>query len=164
MGCSILPEITKEKRIKNELDRISSFFEKVDANQRAIVAPLLQNAAFMSVTLEDLQDAINNEGVTEQYMNGKNQYGVKQSATLQSYNALIKNFTSVIKTLSGLLPPEEKVKLPPIWAPVQKTEEERQREREEEERALERRNREIAEAVEYQRRQREAEQKRKAVI
>ena len=159
-----MPEITKEKRIKQELKRISSFFERVDANQKAVVEPLLQNAAFMKVTLEDLQEAINTEGVTETYRNGATQYGVKQSATLQSYNALIKNYASVTKILSGLLPPEEKKALPPVWAPIrQKTEEERQREREEEERRLEQRNREIAEAVEYQRRQRE-EQQRKATI
>ena len=50
----------------------------------------------MKVTLEDLQEAINENGVTEEYQNGANQRGIKQSATLQSYNALIKNYASVI--------------------------------------------------------------------
>ena len=60
----------------------------------------------MKVTLEDLQRIINEEGVTETYQNGANQRGIKQSATLQSYNSLIKNYASVIKTLSQLLPKE----------------------------------------------------------
>ena len=72
------------------------------------MAPLLQNAAFMAITLEDLQETINAEGATDEYQNGANQRGIKQSATLQSYNALIKNYTTVIKTLSSILPPEEK--------------------------------------------------------
>lgn len=76
--------------------------------QAALVAPLLQNAAFMAITLEDLQETINAEGATDEYQNGANQRGMKQSATLQGYNALIKNYTTVIKTLSSVLPPEEK--------------------------------------------------------
>lgn len=96
----------KEERIKTELERISKHFENVNESQRAIVTPLLQNAAFMKVTLEDLQRIINEEGVTETYQNGANQRGIKQSATLQSYNSLIKNYASVIKTLSQLLPKE----------------------------------------------------------
>ena len=98
----------KEKRITAELARISKPFEKVDANQKTVIAPLLQNAAFMKVTLEELQEIINAEGVTEVYQNGANQRGTKQSATLQSYNSLIKNYTTAIKTLAQLLPPVEK--------------------------------------------------------
>lgn len=100
--------MSKEERINDELTRISRRFEKADANQRAIAAPLIQNAAFMKVTLEDLQEIINAEGVIDEYKNGENQYGTKQSATLQSYNALIKNYANVIKTLASILPPEEK--------------------------------------------------------
>lgn len=62
----------------------------------------------MKVTLEDLQEKINSEGVTDEYQNGANQKGIKQSATLQSYNSLIKNYASVMKSLSQLLPPEKK--------------------------------------------------------
>lgn len=129
-------EFTKETRINKELTRISLFFEEVDANQKAIVAPLLQNAAFMKVTLEDLKEVINTEGVTEEYQNGANQRGVKQSAALQSYNSLIKNYASVIKTLSQLLPPERKataLSSLQIMMPIEKTEEELEAERRERE-------------------------------
>ena len=101
-------DLTKEKRIHQELERISNFFEPLAENQRAIIKPLLQNAAFMLVTLEDLQTKINTEGVIEVYQNGANQHGMKQSAALQSYNSLIRNYASVIKTLSGMLPPERR--------------------------------------------------------
>ena len=101
-------DLTKEKRIHQELERISNFFEPLAENQRAIIKPLLQNAAFMLVTLEDLQEKINSEGVIEVYQNGANQHGLKQSAALQSYNSLIRNYASVIKTLGGMLPPEQR--------------------------------------------------------
>ena len=146
----------KEKRIKKELSRISVYFDDVAENQRAIVAPLLQNAAFMKVTLEDLQAEINANGPTDEYQNGANQRGIKQSATLQSYNALIKNYASVIKTLSQLLPPEKKATLTPweAWQAKRKAEADAEEEEDDEAR-LRRINAEIKEAADRQRRERE---------
>ncbi len=95
---------TKRKRIAQELARISVYFEQVDANQRALAQPLLQNAAFMKVALEDMQELINAEGVTEEYKNGQNQFGEKPSSALQAYNATVKNYSAVIKALAQLLP------------------------------------------------------------
>lgn len=125
--------MTKENRISAELNRISVYFEDVDANQRAIVTPLLQNAAFMKVTLEDLQESINMGGATDEYQNGANQHGIKQSAQLQAYNSLIKNYANVIKTLSGLLPREKKADAINVfqqWRTDDRTEEERKAEAE----------------------------------
>ena len=97
-------EKTKEERISEELDRLYQRFEDIDANKKVVLVPLIHNAAFMKVSLEDLQEIINRDGVTEVYQNGANQYGVKQSAAVQSYNALIKNYAAVIKQLSGYVP------------------------------------------------------------
>lgn len=101
-----MKEETKRKRIEKELARISVYFKAVDANQRAMAQPLLQNAAFMKVALEDMQELINAEGVTEEYRNGQTQYGEKPSSALQAYNATVKNYAAVIKTLAQLLPKE----------------------------------------------------------
>ena len=149
-----MPELTKEERIKVELDRISFLFEKADANEKALAFPLIQNAAFMRVTLEDLQKIINEEGVTEVYQNGANQHGVKQSATLQSYNALVKNFGSVIKALSAILPPEEKKTVRAgAWAAPEISKEERAERAREEKEKMERINEEVRRASEWQREQ-----------
>lgn len=102
-----MDEKQKKKKIAEEFSRITQFFEKIPKTQKEVVLPLLQNAAFMKVTLEELQDQINHDGAIEEYKNGVNQYGVKQSASLQSYNALIKNYASVIKNLCGMLPKED---------------------------------------------------------
>ena len=73
-------------------------------------------------------------GVTDVYQNGANQHGKKQSATLQSYNSLIKNYAGVIKTLSQLVPPaKKKESLSPVLAPRQKTDAEIEAERKERE-------------------------------
>ena len=93
----------KTTLIQEEYNRIMAHYADLPKNQMAIVEPLIQNAAFMKVTLEDLQAAVNAEGVTEVYQNGANQRGMKQSATLQGYNSLIKNYATVQKQLSQLL-------------------------------------------------------------
>lgn len=103
-----MTEIIKDDRIKEELTRLQLKFELADLNQRDMLGPLLQNAAFMKVTLEDLQEIVNKEGVVDYYQNGANQHGQKQSATLQSYCNLVKQYASIMKTLSALLPPEKK--------------------------------------------------------
>lgn len=151
---------SKEKRINKEFQRICLFFENADGNQRAIVAQLLQNAAFMAVTLEDLQETINAEGATEEYQNGANQRGIKQSATLQSYNALIKNYTTVIKTLSSILPPEEKPMASSLYSLRSKTDADYELERKLEDEKAKRINAEIALAAEKQRQEREAAKQR----
>ena len=97
-------EKTKEQRIQAEFKRIFAYFATMAENQRAIITPLVQNAAFMKVALEDLQTEINENGVTEEYKNGENQYGVKQSAALQSYTALIAKYHGVIDKLLQRLP------------------------------------------------------------
>ena len=146
-------DFSKENRIKKELDRITEIFEEADENQRNIAKPLIQNAAFMKVTLEDLQEIINAEGVTDEYQNGANQRGIKQSATLQSYNALIKNYASVIKALAQIVPYKKTETLSP-WLPKEKSDEELEKDREE----IDRLRREDFElAVEYQREMRERE-------
>ena len=144
-------EIERNNRINQEFERINVFFEELNEDEKAIISPLIQNASFMRVTLEDLQEIISDQGPVEQYQNGANQYGMKQSAALQSYNALVKNYAAVIKSLFGLLPPEKVRKEFPVWKPKEETEEEeaeRQRKREEE----------LDAAVEYQKRQRELEE------
>ncbi len=157
-GCSNTnkAENPNENRIKTELERISVFFEDLDENKRAIILPLIQNAAFMKATLEDLQEIIVKEGPVEFYQNGANQKGKKPSSTLQSYNALIKNYASVIKTLSAMLPPEHRFAFK-AWEPKEKTPEEIRAEVAAADERARKIDEEIRAAAEKQKKQREAE-------
>ena len=101
-----LKKLTKEEQITAEVERISALFESADANKKALVTPLIKNAAFMSVTLDEMQAIINRDGVIDHYTNGKNQGGAKASAAVQGYNSLVKNYAAVVKTLLGLVPLE----------------------------------------------------------
>lgn len=110
-GVWIVGKKLKSTRINEEFARLKAKYQTLPENQMAIVEPLLQNAAFMKVTLDDLQVIINDEGCSEEYMNGANQYGKKASASLQSYNSLIKNYNTVSERLSKLLPPDKQESL-----------------------------------------------------
>lgn len=118
-----MTEETKKKRIKAEIERLKQYFLEADANKRAIVEPLIENAAFMRITLEEMQEIINRDGTVDSYTNGKHQGGTKASAAVQGYNSLVKNYAAVIKTLLGLVP------LAPRFTADEDTETEEEREK-----------------------------------
>ena len=93
-----------ETRIKREREKLAEVFAKMDENKRKTAEKLMDNAAFMAVTLEDLRDSINENGCVSEYQNGENQFGTKKSPEVEVYNTMIKNYTTVIKTLCDLLP------------------------------------------------------------
>ena len=74
------------------------------------VESLIRNAAFMAVSLEELQEIINEEGYTVEYQNGANQSGTKQSDAVKTHIAMTKNHAAIIKQLRELVPPEKKKK------------------------------------------------------
>jgi hypothetical protein len=96
----------KEKLIKQEKERLNKIFENMSGDRKSTISSLIDKAAFMSVTLEELQGIINKSGVVSEYQNGANQWGTKKSPEVEVYNTMIKNYSSIIKQLSDLLPKE----------------------------------------------------------
>lgn len=101
-------ELTKEQKIKRETTRLRRVFKDLDKNKMQTVESLIRNAAFMAVSLEELQEIINRDGYTVEYQNGENQRGTKQSDEIKTHIAMTKNHASIIKQLVDLVPPEKK--------------------------------------------------------
>lgn len=101
--------VEKNKKIKKEANRLKKLFKEIPENRKKLVQRTIENAAFMSVTLEDLMKHIKIYGVKEEYMNGNNQFGFKESIESKTYNNMIKNYTNIIKQLNDLLPEEKKI-------------------------------------------------------
>lgn len=99
----------KVRRIKKELKRLEDLFADLPANEYSLILPLLKNMAFMIVELSDMKEIILVEGVVDTYQNGNNQSGRKASATLQSYNATLKQYNSISKRLEEYLPKEKQI-------------------------------------------------------
>lgn len=100
----------KEAAIRKEKARLKRAFKDLDGNKKRTVEQLISTAAFLSITLQELEEEINRNGVTEEYQNGANQYGVKQSAAAVTHIAMTKNLTAIMKQLTDLVPAEKKKK------------------------------------------------------
>lgn len=97
-------EKTKEQRIKSEFNKLKKLCDGLGANKLAVAMPLVEQAAFMRITLADLQQEINESGCVEEYQNGRNQSGFKVTAALQAYNSTVKNYAAVCERLDRILP------------------------------------------------------------
>lgn len=97
----------KQKLIKKEVTKFKKIYRDVDESKRKNVEKLIDNAAWMAVSLEELRDKIDEEGYTEVYTNGANQCGVKDSTYVKAYNTMIKNYNATIKLLLDQMPVQE---------------------------------------------------------
>ena len=107
MGNGYTPIYTEKKRktlINRERKRLLEIFENVESKHKQTVEKLIDEAAFMTATLTETREIIIRDGIVDEYKNGENQFGTKKSPEVEVYNTMIKNYTTVIKTLCDLLP------------------------------------------------------------
>jgi len=99
-------KLDKEKRIKREISRLKSLLKKMEIDKKQVdcMRTLIENAAFMAITLDDLKNEINEEGTTSEYKNGVNQYGTKKSPAVETYNTMIKNYMIISKQIIDTFP------------------------------------------------------------
>lgn len=97
-------KLTKDDLIRAEIQRLEALFSQMSTESRSFAQELIQNAAFMAVTLRDLQRIINETGYSSEYQNGENQFGTKKTPEVDIYNTMIKNFNTTMKQLQDLLP------------------------------------------------------------
>ena len=109
-------DLTKDERIKKEIRRLKGLYKNMSKDTINRVLSLINNAAFMTVTLEDLQETINLEGTVSEYQNGENQHGTKKSPEVEIYNTMIKNHMGIIKQLTDLTPQGPPPKAPELDA------------------------------------------------
>lgn len=98
----------KEKRIRKEIRRLNEIFKDLDSNKLEAVDSLIKRAAFITISLQELEVELNEKGWTEEYINGRNQKGIKKAAAAEAYNGLTKNLTAIMKQLLDLVPPAQK--------------------------------------------------------
>lgn len=98
--------ITKEEIIRSEKLKLDGIYAKLESETKKSVSSLVDEAAFMAASLYELRKIINEKGYTEEYQNGQNQKGVKKCSEVEIYINLSKNFMSIMKQLTDLLPKE----------------------------------------------------------
>lgn len=100
--------MTKETRIAKEKQRLNDLFVDLDENQRQTAAGLINSAAFLAVSLADLETEINKNGYVDSYQNGATQSGEKISASVQAYATLTAKYTTIMNALLKIVPPAAK--------------------------------------------------------
>ncbi len=91
-----------KKRV-NDLSKLEKVFSTIGGNKSKLALSLLSEAKFMKQTLAELQEDVNKNGVVTSMCQGR--YDIERTnPALQAYNNTIKNYNSVIKQLSDLLP------------------------------------------------------------
>lgn len=95
-----------QKQVEVERLKLRKQFTKIPRKKKNVVEKLIDNAAFMAVLLDAVQESIKIDGYVSEYQNGENQWGLKKSPAVEVYSQLISNYSKIIKQLTDLLPDE----------------------------------------------------------
>lgn len=97
-----------EKRVKKEAGKLRKvILTKCDPAREKLARDLIDRAAFMRISLEDLEAKISEDGCVSTYKNGENQYGTKKSPEVEVYNTMAKNYALLLRQIKDILPEEE---------------------------------------------------------
>lgn len=105
---SIKKELSKVDRISKEKRRLKKTFKDIEENKRKVVEGLLDDSAFMRVTLIDIKN-ICKSGTTDELQQGEYTI-IREHPNVKVYNTMVQRYTTMIKQLSNLLPPDEVMK------------------------------------------------------
>ncbi len=93
-------------RQKKEQNRIKKLYKNLPKDKLEIAKKLIERAAYMLVSLEDMEAKINEDGLVVEMPQGA--YKIERAhPLLQPYNAMIKNYNTTVKQLNDLLPNSE---------------------------------------------------------
>lgn len=90
-------------RQKKEQNRIKKLYKNLPKDRLEIAKKLIERAAYMLVSLEDMEAKINEDGLVVEMPQGA--YKIERAhPLLQPYNAMVKNYNATVKQLNELLP------------------------------------------------------------
>lgn len=99
-------EIDKDRLVNNEITRLNNLFKDIDRNRRLTAKGLIEEAAYMKITLQELKVEIDKEGPIDEMQQGD--YSIlREHPALKSYNTMVQRYTNIIDKLTNLHPKEE---------------------------------------------------------
>jgi len=106
----VTEDISKEQNIQEKVDKFKKELTDVfmsnltDKTRRLLVKELIEQYAWVSVSMKELSEKINGRDYIEKYQNSETQWGVRKSAYVETYNELAKTLVKVNKELVSTLP------------------------------------------------------------
>lgn len=96
-------ELEKEQQIKKEIRKLRRLFKFLPSDKKKAAEGLIQEAAFMKVTLEEARYIIDSEGIIELFEQGTQRFKREHPAT-KVYNTMIQRYATVSKQLFDMVP------------------------------------------------------------
>jgi len=113
MGEPIRKAIDKEeidkklKRIQVEIKRLNNIYSNIESRHKKLIEGLIQRAAYMRITLDIYEIDLDEFGYVELFSQSQNTEPYdRERPVARLYNAMNKNYQSIIKQLTDLLPKE----------------------------------------------------------
>lgn len=91
-------------RVAKELRKLKTIYKDIPQSKKKLCEGLMQNAAFMAATLEDLQEKIAESGPVITQVNGNGFETTMEHPAQKSYCNMVARYNGVIKQLADLLP------------------------------------------------------------
>ncbi|GLV66189.1 hypothetical protein Bmyc01_48580 [Bacillus mycoides] len=95
----------QDEMIAEEVKKWHEIFKDISNEKREAATRLIERVAFMTITLEILEDEIKLKGPTIKYENGSQKMTV-ENPSQKSYNTMINRYTVACDKLFNLLPKE----------------------------------------------------------
>lgn len=119
---AISGDLSKDERIKREERKLKRLYKDLPKDTKTLIDGLIQRAAYMRITLEDYESDIDEHGYVELFSQSeKTEPYERERPVVRLYNTMNKNYQSIIKQLSDLLPKgDSKTKSDPLLEFIKK--------------------------------------------
>ena len=94
----------KAERVEQELNRLSALFKGISEGKREFVKYHLEQLAWYTVSVADLQAEIDRAGTSVGYDNGGGQKGIRVNPDIKTLMDYQKNINTITRTLIPLVP------------------------------------------------------------
>ncbi|EGT3729283.1 hypothetical protein RYE50_17615 [Clostridioides difficile] len=103
----IYEQLEKEKKIKQEVSRLKKNYKDLEKEKVKILDGLVNEAAFLKISLEETREILTKEGLTEIFKQGKQEFE-RERLQVKIYLNFMKLYSSVMKQLIDIIPSEIK--------------------------------------------------------
>lgn len=103
----IYEKLEKEKKIKTELNRLNKLFKDFPKVKKDALSGLLNEAAFLRVSIVEVKEDIISNGHMEVFRQGDYEYD-RERPVVKTYNTYVKTYQSTMKLILDQLPKEVK--------------------------------------------------------
>lgn len=98
-----MPKLTETTLKKRRINKYKEAFHHLDDNTMMIVEKTIECVVDLEFRIDKLQKELDTIGFVEEYQNGNNQFGTKESTVSKAYSNVLKNYNSLIRTLLSYL-------------------------------------------------------------